>query len=339
MLLYSPCLERVFLMNRFFRAVAACFVCGIILHFMADSHLYPGEMVIFGIVAGVIYALVFPGQKPAAAPKKTQRERILNLQDGSLGPVFLSSQYPGYKKIQSNPDGNDYLAPSGEVICTKYETVTLSAPAKQGGTLGRHVLCIFLIGLVFLYINETPQLSRLLMSKSARAVSVSYVGVMADQAVSELQQEGWEVQVVEGEYDAEQQSGVVVGREIDLQNDRITLYVNPAEPTTSAADGNPVDPTITAAVAYVYPDVEQATLRVGESVTFRFTCTGELPDSYSLSCEIPSSLDVEWQGWEGQSVQMQVTGMAADETNLVVELVDKESEAVLNSCSISVTVQ
>ena len=327
MLLYSPCLERVFLMNRFFRAVAACFVCGIILHFMADSHLYPGEMVIFGIVTGVIYALVFPGQKPAAAPKKTQRERILNLQDGSLGPVFLPSQYPGYKKIQSNPDGNDYLAPSGEIVCTKYETVTLSSSAKQGGTLGRHVLCILLIGVVCLYITQTPKLSRLLMSKSARAVSVSYVGVMADQAVSELEQEGWEVEVVEGEYEAGQQSGVVVGREIDLQNDRITLYVNPAEPTTSAAD------------AYVYPDVEQATLRVGESVTFRFTCTGELPDSYSLSCEISSSLDVEWQGWEGQSVQMQVTGLTADETNLVVELVDKESETVLNSCSIFITVQ
>ncbi|MGN0425379.1 MAG: hypothetical protein ACI4FY_08685 [Acetatifactor sp.] len=104
------------------------------------SNANPGGM--FWVIGLIVYLIVFPG---GAKVKKTIRqERIMNLQNNTLGEVFVPSKYPEYTKQSSSKDGNDYISPSGAIICTKYVTKT-----KKKGSFGRHLFCIFIIMLVF----------------------------------------------------------------------------------------------------------------------------------------------------------------------------------------------
>ena len=104
------------------------------------SNANPGGMV--WVIGLIVYLIVFPG---GAKVKETIRqERIIHLHNNTLGEVFVPSNYPGYTKQSSSKDGNDYISPTGAIICTKFVTKT-----KKKGSFGRHLLCIFIIMLVF----------------------------------------------------------------------------------------------------------------------------------------------------------------------------------------------
>ena len=102
-----------------------------------------------------------------------------------------------------------------------------------------------------------------------------------------------------------------------------------------------VDPVVLEFDALVFENLE---IYAPNGSEYLYTVTETHLDGYQtyakqgdVALADVATVGTAFPGQDGTT--MQVTGLTADETNLVVELVDKETEAVLNSCSISVTVQ
>ena len=81
--------------------------------------------------------------------EKTRLERILNLQDDSVGEVFVLSAYPGYQLSASSPSGNDYISEDGSIICTKFVNEVKRVKIR-GGRISSHIYAILICFFVFL---------------------------------------------------------------------------------------------------------------------------------------------------------------------------------------------
>ena len=95
------------------------------------------------------YVIVFSGGTAQNETRKITREYILNLHDNSVGELFVPSMYPTYKKERSGSDGNDYMSPTGGIICTKFVTENQTVQVKSN-ILIDHVYCVLIIAFAFI---------------------------------------------------------------------------------------------------------------------------------------------------------------------------------------------
>lgn len=74
---------------------------------------------------------VFFKRKKNTYQRSTRRERIINLNNGSVGEIFIRSSYSNYKLISSDANGNSYMSPEGVLVCTKYCNETTSVRSDK----------------------------------------------------------------------------------------------------------------------------------------------------------------------------------------------------------------
>lgn len=282
----------------------------------------------------VTYTIVFSGGKKAVGTttKTITQERIINLHDDSLGDIFIPSKYPTYRKERSGADENDYMSPSGGIICTKYVTSTENVQTVYESSTGKHILCVVYIILTMAYwnqyipVNNTVQ--RLLPMK--RNVDFDYTGYYIDEVEHELKMHGWYV-IINRDYDGTEQIGTVLGQEIDEENNQVTLYVS---------DGLALDRTVNSSGAYIEANVTKLSLRIGEVVHLTYYCSGDLPDTYYLNRTIIPEAKGTWGEWFGNNaITLDIEGISESEGYIRVFLYDSSNDEALAYTDVFINIQ
>lgn len=321
-------------MGRLLRGIGAFALCLWILNCFERYQIPINTSGTLVLVILVTYTIVFPGGKRAAVGTTTKtitQERIINLHDDSLGDIFIPSQYPTYRKERSGADGNDYMSPSGGIICTKYVTSTENVQTVYKSSKGKHILCVVCILLTTAYWNQyipvNSTLQRLLPMK--RNVDFDYTGYYIDEVERELKMHGWYVNI-NRDYDGTEQIGTVLGQEIDEENNQVTLYVS---------DGLALDRTVNSSDAYIEANVTTLSLRIGEVVHLTYYCSGDLPDTYYLNGTIIPDVKGTWGWFDNNAITLDIEGISESKGYIRVFLYDSSNDEVLAYTDVFINVQ
>ena len=320
-------------MGRLVRGIAACALCLWILNLSERHHIYLNTFGTIVLVTLFIYIVVFPGGKKAVdiTSKTITQERIINLHDGSLGEIFISSQYPTYRKERSGTEGNDYISPTGGIICTKYVTTTENIPTVRSSA-GRHFFCILLILITLAYWNQyildDTFVQKVLPTK--RSVSFDYTGYNIDEVERALKMHGWYVNISK-ECVGTEQIGVVLRQEIDVDNNQVTLYVS---------DGLYLDKTISRTGGHITPSVKTLSIKIGEVYNIYYACYGDLPDNIYLNGTAIPNVSATWGEWtdDGRAT-LTIEGISESKGYIRMFLYDSSNDELLAYTDVFVIVQ
>ena len=100
-------------MGRLLRGMGAFVVCLWILYGLERYHIPINTSGMLVLIILIIYTIVFPGGKKStgATTGIITQERIINLQDDSLGDVFIPSYYPPYSSLLESIFSNKQNCP------------------------------------------------------------------------------------------------------------------------------------------------------------------------------------------------------------------------------------
>lgn len=136
-------------LNKFMRAVAAVAASHLILYAFESVKGFESVWLSLFISVICVYLIMFTNRSYHYEQRCERHECILNLHNDTAGEIFNPSNYPDYKLSHSSSEGNDYISPSGEAICTTFAMKNIQVKVFDGG-IAEHILCISVIGITLL---------------------------------------------------------------------------------------------------------------------------------------------------------------------------------------------
>lgn len=136
-------------MQRFVRSMIAIIISYLIIYGITSVTGFDFWWLSLLVCFACGYPVLYIGGSTHYVEKEIKREYILDLHNDKIGDLFVSSQYPKYKKTNSGVDGNDYMSDAGSIICTKYVTKKESVKVNEKG-FSVHMFCVLMCIFSFL---------------------------------------------------------------------------------------------------------------------------------------------------------------------------------------------
>lgn len=292
-----------------------------------------GTLAALILVALLVYVIVFPDKSIVGTTTRTiKQERIINFHDNSQEEIFIPSRYPDYKKERSGTDGNDYISSTGGVICTKYVTSNETVKTVSDNSIIKHIFCIILTLITVFYWNRNVPVNDFIQKflPMQRSVEFDYTGYFVDEAEHALRMNGWQVETTP-DYDGTLKAGMILGQNIDIDENLVTLYVN---------QGLYLDETLRRVGVFIDCNVSEVNLAQGEVYNLNYYCYGDLPDHYYLRGTTVPDIIGSWGDWiDGNTATLEIEGVSASQGYLRIFLYDSGTDELLAYSDVYVVVE